>query len=186
MNDFFKGSRYEKACLSKVCFDAVVMEKIVSWLKSPKDILFLFSKPGRGKTYLTAALVNYFTFKKIPCYYISEKDLIEKLGNFIHDGKNALGELDLLCENEFFILDDICSARNNRPDKSMTDWQMQILFSFVENRVNSRMPTIITSNYSPNELKKMFHDRFISRITSNDNIILEIKGPDRRTDIDEN
>ncbi len=176
----FTNSNYEKACLSQMSFEGNEAERILQWLQKPEDILFIYSAPGLGKTHLCAAIVNYYIAQEKPCYYIKEKALFEKLRGVISDGLNEEEYLKYLCENVFFILDDICSTRNNSDHSGMTDWQKDILFTFLDYRVNSRFPTIITSNYSLDQLGKMFHERFISRLGAARNTIIELRGLDKR------
>lgn len=179
----FKASKYEQASLSNLTLDEWDAEVIFNWLKNPTDIFFIYSTPGTGKTYLTAAIIHHYMHKNIPCLYLKEKDFINKLREQINDGFSEEQYLKYMCENSMIVLDDICSSRTNSPDASegkMTDWHKDMLFTFLDYRVNSRLPTIITSNYSLDDLGKMFHPRFISRLKATNNTILHLKGTDKR------
>jgi len=160
--------------------DPLDSEVISGWLSNPHDILFIYSNPGVGKTHLSAAITHHFLHKNIPCLYLKEKDFINKLREQINDGFSEEQYLKYMCENPLIILDDICSARTNSADDRMTEWHKDMLFTFLDYRVNSRFPTIITSNYSIEDLRKWFHERFISRLQSANNTILLLKGTDKR------
>lgn len=175
----FKGSKYESASLSQVDLEDRCSNIILKWIQNPKDILFIHSSPGIGKTHLCAAITHFFLDRQLPVYYMKEKTLFERLRAEIADGSNEERYLMYLCENEFMILDDICSTRNNS-DYGMTDWQKDILFTFLDYRITSRFPTVITSNYSIDDMRKMFHERFISRLEAANNTIIHLKGYDKR------
>lgn len=183
----FEDMKYRNACLSELTLDEGDAQVIFDWLKNPKDIFFIYSIPGTGKTHLMAAITHHYLEKKKPCLYLKEKDFIQKLRDQISEGFSEEAYLKYMCENPLIILDDICSTRdNNSRDGStsnaygMTEWQKDMLFTFLDYRVNSRLPTIITSNHSPKELEKFFHERFISRLTASNNVILLLKGTDKR------
>lgn len=179
----FMGTNYELASLADLTFDEKDAGIILNWLKNPQDILFIYSAPGIGKTHLCAAITHFFLDKQKPCLYLKEKTFIERLRQQIAEGFSEEHYMKYLCENSFIILDDICSTRNNSDTSSMTDWQKDMLFTFLDYRVNSRLPTIITSNYSLEQIGKMFHERFVSRLSAARNTILLLKGMDKRKEI---
>ena len=173
MNNYFKNTCYEDACISKIEFQEDQGERILKWLSNPKDILFIYSEPGLGKTYLTSAIINYYDPK--PIYYVEEKTLFDKMRNAIAEGKNAIGELESICDNYFMIFDDMMSYR-----QQSSEWSYQIHFAFIDNRMKYRRPTIITSNLSPEEIGKFYHERFVSRLTAADNTVIKLTGLDMR------
>lgn len=175
MNEYFKNTRYADACLSQIGFDEGCLNKIYAWLQKPKNVLFIHSSPGIGKTYLCSAIVNHFTEKKTPVYYLEEKKLFEKLSAWMEEGKSALTHFAALLDNDFFIYDDMFSQK-----QISGEWQYQVHFSFLDERLKTGLPTIITSNLSPEEITRIYHERFISRLEAQDNTIVEIFGPDMR------
>lgn len=179
MKNPFTGTIYEDACLSKISFDEDQSEILSKFIDNPKNILYVHSPSGVGKTYFCAAVTNMRFSEKKYCWYMEEKDLFLKLKS---EGYDQLASLKNICENEFLILDDLGSTRGNDqdPDKWLTSWQKDVLFSYVDERVKYGLPTIITSNYSIHDLSPIFHERFISRLSAKKNIIMKLKGDDRR------
>ena len=177
----FTNSIYEKACLSQIDFDEQQTEVLQKWLENPNNILFIYSPPGVGKTHFSAAITNMRFSQKRYCWYMSENDLFKKLRACIADDGDYSTLLNMMCENEFLILDDLGSTRSQSADKSgMTEWQKEVLFTYVDNRVSSGLPTVITSNYSIADLGQIFHERFTSRLGASKNIIMKLKGSDKR------
>ncbi len=181
MQNPFSNSIYEKACLSQIDFDEQQTEILQKWLLKPRNILFVYSPPGVGKTHFAAAITNMRFSEKKYCWYMAETELFKKLRACIADDGDYSTLLTMMCENEFLILDDLGSTRSQSADKSgMTEWQKEILFTYVDNRVSSGLPTVITSNYSIQDLGQIFHERFTSRLGASKNIILKLKGNDKR------
>lgn len=177
---FFKNTRYEDASLSKIEINEADAERLSAWIFKPSNILFLSSIPGVGKTYICSAVINHFYQKNLPVYYISECELLDKVSAFIQDGRNALGEWQNLCDNYFMIWDDLGSSRTNSRYKELSPWLADLFFVFLEKRIDYQLPTIITSNYTIDELRPMFNERVLSRLTSSENTLLHLRGPDRR------
>lgn len=179
MKNPFIGTIYENACLSKIDFDEDQTHVLSNFIEKPKNILYVHSPAGVGKTYFCAAVTNMRFSQKKYCYYLEERELFLKLKS--HDF-NYMGALKQMCENEFLILDDLGSTRGNDSDtdKWLTTHQKDILFSYVDERVKYGLPTIITSNYSISDLSPIFHERFTSRLAATKNKILKLRGPDRR------
>jgi len=176
----FKGTRYEKACLSKINFDDNDSILLSKWIDSPRDILYIYSPPGVGKTYFCAALLNYFIDKAWQSVFKKEKDLFIELQIQISEHRSADYLLQQISNYSILMIDDLGSTRSSPDGINLTEWQKEQIFYIVDHRIDFRMPTVITSNYSPNDLKSVFHERFISRIKSKDNTIIELKGPDYR------
>jgi DNA replication protein DnaC len=180
-NPFATFDGYKDACLSKIDFDDGDSARICNWLEKPRNLLYIYSDPGVGKTYLAAAITNMFLDQKKYCWYMSEQEFFNKLRSCVTDGGSYSEKIKMMSENHFLILDDLGSTRGDEDQKQwLTPWQKEVHFAFLDNRVMSGLPTVITSNYSPHDLKNIFHERYISRILSNKNTIIKLKGSDKR------
>lgn len=182
MKNPFEHTIYENACLSKIDFNNEQSECISEFIENPKNLLFLHSAAGVGKTYFCAAVTNNRMGKGQYCWYVTEQELFEKLRSCISDGQSYMQKLQMMCENDFIILDDIGSTRGDSEKKELwlSPWQKEILFAFVDLRVKYALPTIVTSNYSLKDLSEIFHDRFISRLGATKNKCIKLMGDDKR------
>jgi DNA replication protein DnaC len=63
-----------------------------------------------------------------------------------------------------------------------SDWVIQTLYVIINSRYEEDKQTVITSNYSLEEIRKNLNDKIASRIIAMTEVI-EIKGIDRRSAI---
>lgn len=178
------GQRYWDASLCKLEGNPVAIQKIHDWMKKPRNMLIYHGTAGIGKTYLCAALAEWY-FEKFSCFrYWKEEDLLRKLRNGISEGSgDYLENLSHYIDADFVILDDVGSGIN--PEKSSyrdLEFRREVFFSFLDNRYNSMKPTIITSNFSKEEFEMVYSKRITSRLFSAENLDIEIMdGIDKRT-----
>lgn len=171
-------NRYDNACLSKIDFDQDTCKKISSWVKHKKNMLFLSGNPGLGKTYLCYAVKN--SLPKDFAVYYKETEFFAILRRLISSNQDYESKIDSIAGYNFLILDDVFTTQ-------MTDWQQECLFSLIDKRYDNKLPLLVTSNYTLKQIKDLMGPRgakFVSRLASNDNIIIEMLGLDRRTGAD--
>jgi DNA replication protein DnaC len=166
-------SELNSAHLSKLRIKNEEMIRLSKWNSNPKDFLLFLGSPGCGKTYFCAALINYRIEKNLPYVFLFERDFLAGLRNVIASGKDYNYDLEVLGEVPFLILDDMGSSQ-------MTDWQKEALFVLVDNRIMSRLPTVITSNYYLKDIRSKFEPRFHSRLAGARNTIIELNDDDLR------
>jgi DNA replication protein DnaC len=165
------GNRYDDAHLSKVEQSESDIEKINYWWKNPSGTLYMCGNAGTGKTYICAAFYNQFGWDKCRAY--RECDLLAHLRETINKNWDAITEIKRLCQIEYMILDDLGSS-------SMTDWQKEMLFCFIDERYNNKLPTIITSNLDTKQMKNTFHNRMFSRLYAKENVVIDLLNSDDR------
>lgn len=167
------GYEYHDAHLAKIDQSAEVIEKILSWVKSERGIFYFCGNVGNGKTYFAAALWNFLKEKNEYNRTFSESEYFTEIKKVIAKDWDYSAEVKRLCETKWFILDDLGSSQ-------MTDWQKEVLFTTVETRLSSGLPTLITSNLSLKDVKEKFGDRLYSRLAAAKNVVIELNGADRR------
>lgn len=172
LKSFGKDNYY--ACLSKVDQSEIVLQSVHKWISDKSNILFFAGNPGLGKSYLSSAICNYLIDQKKNFRCFTEKMFLNHLRMGISSGIDSEFEIMRLCEVEYFIMDDIGSAKN------MNDWQVEQIFSFLDQRATSRKPTMITSNLFSDEMKGIFTPRFVSRLLDHRNVVIEMNGTDKR------
>lgn len=171
---FWKKAAYEDAHLSKIELPDDVLEKIITWWKKPVGILFFAGNPGCGKTYLIAAMIHAIEeSKKFPFRYFSERDFYSHLRACIDKNWDYEWEIQRLCETYMFFLDDIgfCQA---------TPFQKECFCSLVDERIQSKLPTVITSNIFLDQMSETYHPRLVSRLKAKENTVIELNWYDKR------
>mgnify|MGYP001037883228 CR=1 FL=1 len=167
------GKSLENAHVAQIDQSKEDIEKILNWIDGKKNILYFCGNVGTGKTFLCAAFYNFVKEKNKHIRAFTEYKLFGLLRAEIQKNFDPLMKIEQICESPYVILDDMGSS-------SMTEWQKEMLFEFVNIRVESGLPTLITSNMKKNDLLKTFHERFSSRIYAAKNTIIELNGEDRR------
>ncbi len=141
---------------------------------------------GTGKTDLAVSFLKSFILNSEPVCEYEKYRLQDNLGLFVSvpimllnirgafKSETAL-EIDLIkkyTRPELLIMDDLGTEKT-------TEWVMQTLYVIINSRYEEDKQTVITSNYSLEEIRKNLNDKIASRITAMTEVI-EIKGIDRR------
>lgn len=133
---------------------------------------------GGGKTHLSAAIVNRIIEKMdIPdelaenevwgmnlgfrsasgIVFTSALDLISEIKQSFDTDENTQGIVDRCTRAKLLVLDDLGTERP-------TDWVLERLFEIIDHRYNEMLPTVVTTNATPEELKKHLGDRIFDRL----------------------
>ena len=152
----------------------------VSAIASEGGSVYLWGRPGRGKTYAAAQAVRdavvsgYFPDCRQPAALCHVARTLEAMRRDIDEGEAwrapFLGRVGLLA------LDDLGAER-------MTGWAVEQVASIIDARSFAGLPTIVTSNLSVGELREVVGGvqgaRLASRLSAYERI--EATGGDRRT-----
>lgn len=118
-----------------------------------KQGLYLFGIPGSGKTHLAAAIGNAV----LSARFMTAPELLLSIKKTFKDDGADDSLLDSLSQTKLLILDDLGSEKP-------TEWVKETLFILIDRRYTHNLPTVITSNYSLDELKMRLGYRIASRI----------------------
>lgn len=109
--------------------------------------VYLWGKPGAGKSWLAAGMSNYFTRKKVSAAFVNVPKLMADLKRMFQDADAMERKLNHMKRVEILVLDDIGG-------ESITAWSRDdILLPLLDARMEKRKLTIFTSNYNQQELK---------------------------------
>lgn len=131
-----------------------------------RNWLVFHGEPGRGKTGMAAAIVHALIEAKKPVLYTRLQDLIMAIQNrYGRDGgsDDAYGDdsadavLDRVCSAPVLVLDecDLEKLSDDRRDKFQ---------KIIDVRYNRQLPTILTTNLTPDGLKLRWGAMVASRI----------------------
>lgn len=168
--------RYIGASISKLEVPMWATQKIASFMEKPKNFLVFLSKPGIGKTYMCAGLIEWALPKFHSVRYHREYNLLTRLRQGISEGEgDYLKALEFLADDDLVFLDDVGSGINPSRDKHRElEWRKEVFFSFLDQRYNSMKPTIITSNFSMKDFENIYSERVSSRLFAEENTVIQI------------
>lgn len=167
------GQRYDSANLRSLDIPAQDAKRINDWIKEGKNFLVYLGSPGSGKTYLCAALIKYCWAKFESCRYWNERMFIQRLHGSIQENQDYVKSLEHMCDDEFVIFDDLGST-------GLNDWRKEVIFEFLDKRYSSQKPTVITSNFTQEEIRKGLHPRVASRLFCKENVLIQMWNVDKR------
>lgn len=176
-SNFYEGSDYDKADMSKVKFSSEIMEKIHAWLLKKRDMLIFCGTVGIGKTFLAHAICKFWSetvgFPRNQYLLVLERDIYTHLQPNTTPGFSAKYELEKFKNIPFVAIDDFGTAKKS-------EFRDEVLFDALNGKSVSRLPTLITSNLFINDIKREYSDRIYSRMTDSRNTIIELADDDLR------
>ena len=146
------------------------------YAKSLNGWLLLRGGYGCGKTHLVAAISNYAVEMGVPTLFLTVPDLLDML-RFSYDST------DTSFENRFYeirnasllVLDDFGT-------QNATGWAQEKLFQIINYRYINKLPLVITTNLSPDDIEARFRSRLADRELVTD---VRINAPDYRRPLDD-
>ena len=170
-NDDGKNPRYTNATKAYV-------EDFEEFRREGKG-LFLYGNVGTGKSFFAACVVNALIDRGYRCMMTNFSRLINEISG-LWEGKqayiNSLSRLDLIA------IDDLGVERD-------TEYMNEAVTTIIDSLYRSKVPMIITSNYTPRQLtaddnefrRKRAYDRLLERC-----LPVEVNGDSRRKQIGRN
>ena len=140
-----------------------------------RNQLLLIGKTGTGKTHITTAIAREIISLGYDVIYDSMQNIISDFeADKFHSGwgeHESKAEKYLECD--LLIIDDLGTEFIN-------SFTVPCLYNLLNTRQNSGKATIISSNYSPEELRTKYDDRIYSRLVGRGSDVLVFEGKDRR------
>lgn len=164
---------------------AQAYEHALRFARNPDGWLVFLGETGCGKTHLAAAIANYRLKQGQPVLFTSVRELLDQIrSSFAAESPVSFDRLfDSVKKAPLLILDDF-------GDHPSTPWAWQKLYQLIDYRHAARLPTVITSRLSLEELEALGEERrdlpllpIASRISDcRLSLVFAIKAPDYRID----
>lgn len=147
----------------------------VEFARSPEGWLIFQGVNGCGKTHLAAAIANYRLAQGKPALFVVVPDLLDHLrSTFSPDSKISYDEFsEKLKETPLLILDDF-------GEQSTTPWAQEKLYQLINYRYNARLPMVITTCLSLDEIETRISSRMVDPRIS---LVFNITAPDYRGNV---
>ena len=143
--------------------------------KSPDGWIMFQGVNGCGKTHLAAAIANYRLAQGKPVFFVVVPDLLDHLrSTFSPDSKISYDEFsEKLKEAPLLLLDDF-------GEQSTTPWAQEKLYQLINYRYNARLPMVVTTCLSLDEIETRISSRMVDPRIS---LVFNITAPDYRGNV---
>jgi DNA replication protein DnaC len=147
----------------------------VEFARSPEGWMIFQGVNGCGKTHLAAAIANYQRAQGKPAFFVVVPDLLDHLrSTFSPDRKISYDEyFEKLKETPLLILDDF-------GEQSATPWAQEKLYQLINYRYNARLPMVVTTCRSLEEIEPRISSRMVDPRIS---WVFNITAPDYRGNV---
>ena len=142
---------------------------------SPEGWLIFQGVNGCGKTHLAAAIANYRLAQGKAVFFVVVPDLLDHLrSTFSPESKISYDEFfEEIKQSSLLILDDF-------GEQSATPWAREKLYQLINYRYNARLPMVITTCLSLDEIETRISSRMVDPRLS---LVFNIIAPDYRGDV---
>ena len=132
---------------------------------------------GTGKTHMAVAITKELLLKARKVVFTSMADLTFEIKKAFKTNAESTEEelMKRYLKCEYLVLDDFGIEKT-------TEWVQQTANYLICKRDSNNMPTIVTSNLSPDEIGNAYGDRVASRLIG-DHGAIHFTGPDYRLKI---
>ena len=184
MGRLLEKQSFDNFELSVYSYDAKVadrMKMILAMAKSyvrnfakKKDNLLLIGPTGTGKTHISTAIARELIHQGYDVIYDSTQNIISDFESdrFRNNYGKEENKSEKYLDCQLLILDDLGTEFSNQ-------FTVSTLYNLLNTRQNKGLPTIISTNLSPEELARKYEDRIYSRIIGS-STHLPFTGNDRR------
>ncbi len=120
--------------------------------------LYFYGRTGLGKTHLSLAIANAVIKKGYNAVYGSVIGFLNKIEREkFNRAEYTVSTEDILIDADLLILDDLGA-------EFTTAFTTSVIYNIINSRIARGVPTIISSNLSPTEIKERYPESVASRI----------------------
>lgn len=152
----FLNSTFENACLDEIYMN-ISLKFAKSFIKnngSPKGIFF-YGSVGTGKTFASSCIANHLMKNGKTAFIINTGLYIGKLQREWSEAEKEV--LDYVKNCDLLVIDDFGVEK-------VSEFVISKVFTLIDTRYRSTKATIITSNFTIDEIEKKFDIRIADRI----------------------
>lgn len=125
-------------------------ERFDEMLEKNQGLLF-YGPAGTGKTFAAGCIANYLLDRRRPVVMTSFVKLLESMRGFDQGDSKVIAHLN---RAKLLILDDLGAERD-------TGFAVEKVYDIIDSRYRARLPMILTTNMSLEEMKKAVDIRYV-------------------------
>lgn len=120
--------------------------------------LLMYGNPGLGKTHLSLAIAEQLLNKGVNVLYDSTVNFLIKIEKeHFRRIETDIDTYETVVNADLLILDDLGT-------ENTTDFYRSTLYNILNTRINKGIPTIVSTNLTPDEISAKYEPRITSRI----------------------
>ncbi len=126
----------------------------LDYARNPEGWLVFIGEIGCGKTHLAASIVNYQYEHNKPAIFVDVSELLNKLkSSFNRNSDTSYNDvIERVKKAPLLVLDDFGAVNSSA-------WNQDELYRIINTRYNSKLPTVITSSVSLNDMDRRISSR---------------------------
>ncbi|WP_154826372.1 ATP-binding protein [Clostridium butyricum] len=121
--------------------------------------LFIYGRPGNGKTYLTSCIANELIEKKqIKIKYCGINFILNQIkSSYDYKAPEEVKTIGKFKDSKLLILDDLGTEQ-------VTEWSRNKIYEIIDYRYRNKLSTIITTNLNMDEITNKYTQRLADRM----------------------
>ena len=166
---------YDEKAKERMKVNLAIAKNYVRDFAKKQDNLLLIGSTGTGKTHISTAIARELIHKGYDVIYDSTQNIISdfEADRFRNNYGREENKSEKYLDCQLLIIDDLGTEFSNQ-------FTLSTIYNLLNTRQNKGLPTIISTNLSPEELARKYEDRIYSRIIGSDCKVLAFMGKDRR------
>jgi DNA replication protein DnaC len=121
------------------------IRRLKAFIQAPTGWVYLYGRPGNGKTTLAALTINMLRADKREACFAHMPTVLEYLRHCYQTGQESESALEFLRSVPVLAIDGL-------QEQKITEWTTEQEFQLINYRYTKRKSTIITSNIAPRDL----------------------------------
>lgn len=131
-----------------------VKQRAKAYAAAPSGWFFMGGQSGAGKSHLCTAICRTFLLRGEQVQYMMWVDDAAKLKGIVNEGDEYVREVDRFKKSPVLYIDDLFKVQNDNGQNrgKPTPADVRLAFEIINYRVVSKLPTIISSEFTLGEL----------------------------------
>lgn len=131
-----------------------IKKRAMSYAAAPEGWFFIGGQSGAGKSHLCTAICRAFLLRGERVQYMMWVDDSAQLKGMVNDGADYVREVDRFKKAPVLYIDDLFKVQNDQGQNRQkpTPADVRLAFEIINYRVVSKLPTIISSEFTLAEL----------------------------------
>lgn len=164
------GPRNCNASITEI--DSRLASKLSEWMKKAEDFFVVLG--GAGKTHMCSAFINNrcdenMTIKGHTVRYIRFPDVFSEIKKKMLNEDDFFYYIKSMMKETYVVILDGVDLKFESP------WQREIICNMIELRHDTMLPTIITTKYTPEEIREELGSSVFRRLFGKGSIIHQIE-----------